>query len=177
MSNLRLINETEVASGVSSVNIDNVFSADFDIYKIVGNVVNNSSTSVDVHLRLINSSGSVITTSTIDYALLRLYTDGSEGNFRATNIDKFNSSIGVVQAYPRGAGFVAYLFNPFSNSSYTFMLVQSMQAWSNDTQIGTEKGIYVQKELISATGFNAYPNSTAFGIGTVFQTYGLRVDS
>ena len=33
MSNLRLINETSFTD-VASVNIDNVFSADFDIYKL-----------------------------------------------------------------------------------------------------------------------------------------------
>ena len=32
MSNLRLINETEITSSVSSVDITDVFSADFDIY-------------------------------------------------------------------------------------------------------------------------------------------------
>ena len=35
MSNLRLINETTVSSTVAKVRIENVFSADFDIYKIV----------------------------------------------------------------------------------------------------------------------------------------------
>ena len=34
MSNLRLINETEVSSGVTTVNITDIFSADFDIYQI-----------------------------------------------------------------------------------------------------------------------------------------------
>ena len=36
MSALRLINETTVSSAVRSVEITDVFSADFDIYKIVG---------------------------------------------------------------------------------------------------------------------------------------------
>ena len=34
MSALRLINETEITSSVSSVNVTDVFSADFDIYKV-----------------------------------------------------------------------------------------------------------------------------------------------
>ena len=35
MSSLRLLNETTVGSSVSNVKITDVFSADFDIYKII----------------------------------------------------------------------------------------------------------------------------------------------
>ena len=44
MSNLRLINETTTTAGVQTVSITDVFSSDFDIYKIVGavNLANNS---------------------------------------------------------------------------------------------------------------------------------------
>ena len=37
MSNLRLINETTVSASTSSVSVTDVFSADFDIYKITTN--------------------------------------------------------------------------------------------------------------------------------------------
>ena len=33
MSNLRLLNETTVSSGVASVSVTDVFSSNFDIYK------------------------------------------------------------------------------------------------------------------------------------------------
>ena len=35
MSNLRLINETEITSGVASLSVTDVFSADFDITKLL----------------------------------------------------------------------------------------------------------------------------------------------
>ena len=35
MSNLRLINETTTTAGVQTINITDVFSNDFDIYKLV----------------------------------------------------------------------------------------------------------------------------------------------
>ena len=35
MSNLRLLNETSVTSGVASVSVTDVFTDDFDVYKIV----------------------------------------------------------------------------------------------------------------------------------------------
>ena len=64
MSNLRLINETEITSGVSTVNIEDVFSADFDIYKIVANDLSTVGTlQTDPDLRFINSTSSFIFSS------------------------------------------------------------------------------------------------------------------
>ena len=69
MSNLRLINETEITSGVATVNITDVFSADFDIYKITtSGFTTVSTTSTDLDGRFINSSGSVISSSSYDNA-------------------------------------------------------------------------------------------------------------
>ncbi len=71
MSNLRLINETTALGGTNSVDVNNVFSADFDIYKItISNA--SSETQLDnntMSLRLINSSGSTISSSNYDKAI------------------------------------------------------------------------------------------------------------
>ena len=42
MSNLRLINETLVTSAVSTVSVTDVFSSDFDIYKVTCENFSNS---------------------------------------------------------------------------------------------------------------------------------------
>ena len=85
MSALRLINETTAIDGVTSVNVTDVFSADFDIYKIVANVDTSSITAVDVNLRLLNSSGSPITSGVYDRAFLRMRMDTAFSEGRATN--------------------------------------------------------------------------------------------
>ena len=41
MSNLRLIKQTTTDSGVATVNMEDVFSADFDIYKVTLQVILN----------------------------------------------------------------------------------------------------------------------------------------
>ena len=53
MSNLRLLNQTTVSSAVTTVNITDVFSADYDIYKIVLSNTTASST-IDLDLKFIN---------------------------------------------------------------------------------------------------------------------------
>ena len=75
MSNLRLINETTVTSAVRTVEITDVFSADFDIYKIVG--VNNFTAEEYIDMRLINSSGSVVSASNYDNAGLLMKSDAT----------------------------------------------------------------------------------------------------
>jgi len=175
MSALRLINETEVASGVTSVNITDVFSADFDIYKITASTVGNSTTAFNANVRLINSSGSVITASNYDYAYLLQKTDTVFAEGRATNQNNMIALFGTSEQYPKGSQATTYFFNPYSSSSYTFSIAQNFTSYS--TLYRVFKYISVLKQTTSCTGFNAYVSASAFGTGTVFRTYGLRVDN
>ena len=60
MSNLRLISETTIASGVQVNSVTDCFSSDFDIYKvIVSSVLTTGNSRIDV--RFINSSDSIVT--------------------------------------------------------------------------------------------------------------------
>ena len=175
MSNLRLINETLVTSAVSTVSVTDVFSADFDIYKVTCMNFDNSSGAQNIDLKFINSSGSVITSSQYDWAYLRLndYTGFTEArNTNDSNWENFwgkdDSGSGETQ------NVVAYFFNPFSSTSYTFGLTQSSNVVNSQLQ-GT-KGIGVLTETSSVTGFQIVFNSSASNNGKI-RTYGLRVDS
>ena len=178
MSNLRLINETEITSGVSTVNIEDVFSADFDIYKIVANDLSTVGTlQTDPDLRFINSSGSVISASNYDYAHLLMRTDTSFTEQRATSqaqLYRFFSQ--SVDQSPESGSQVSYIFNPFSNSSYSFAIYQSNSAFAGIKSV--MKGIGVLKQTASMTGFQVRDSNTTrpFAGGTI-RTYGLRVDS
>ena len=174
MSALRLINETEVSSGTTSVNITDVFSADFDIYKITASVVGNSTTAFNVNARLINSSGSVISASNYDYAFLSMRNNTTFGESKNTNQSYINGLFGVADQYPEGSESSTWVFNPFSSSSYSYVINQSENAYSGLAY--SFKYISVLKQITSCTGFNAYVSASAFGTGTVFKTYGLRVD-
>ena len=171
MSNLRLINETS-ASSVASVSITDVFSADFDIYKVVIKDVDSTAENY-TYMKLINSSGSIVTASVYDYAseYLRSY-------------DTFVAVIGVTAGFfPRfgvqntgasdGGTTVAYLFNPYLSSTYTHFINQHSGQGSLG-QIGL-KGIGQLRENSSITGMNIYPASGTFDAITV-QVFGIRVD-
>jgi len=178
MSNLRFINETTITSGVSTVNIENVFSADFDIYKITSNGISTVGTlQTDPDLRFINSSGNLILASDYDYAHQIMRADASFTEQRNTNEDEFYRFFGEsVDQAPEENGQVSYIFNPFSSTSYTFALYQSMVA-SATLKIAM-KGIGVLKQTSSITGFQVKDNTNSrpFAGGTI-RVYGLRVDS
>ena len=176
MSNLRLINETTVQSGVASVNITDVFSADYDIYKIVvPNMLTVGDASTDVAYRFINSSGSVISSSKYDWASLNITAYNPFVENKATN-ESYIRKLGQADNDPEGDSITSYIFNPFSSSSYTFTLWQSSYSFGSGK--GGTKGIGVLEQTSSISGFQLYAVSQTrvFDTGLV-RTYGLRVDS
>jgi len=113
MSALRLINETSGTS-VSSISVTDVFTSDFDIYKIViaPMDINNNN---DMELRFINTSGSVVSASNYDNAIsvMTAYTTFPET--RQTNTTRI-TGVGRDEQQS-GNGTVIYVFNPISASS------------------------------------------------------------
>ena len=174
MSNLRLINETEITSSVSSVDITDVFSADFDIYKFtITGLETTGTTQTRLNLRYINSGGSVVSGSTYDYATYRLNSGSSFTEAKSTTATLQQYS--QIDQNPEGAGFVGYVFNPNNSSSYTFQVWQMMSANAGGSL--SLKGIGVEHTTASYTGFQILEvSSRPFNNGTI-RTYGLRVDS
>jgi len=175
MSNLRLINETTATSGVSTISTTDVFSADFDIYKIT--LEGFYASTIDYfYLRLINSSGSVIAT-TYDVASLEMKSDGAFNNRIGTNFTAmFPGTNYLPNSEAENYNGVFYLFNPTSSSSYSFMLGQSNEAeYSN---MYSNKYIGVLKQTSSITGFQLSVGTLSGTLsGGKIRTYGLRVDS
>ena len=176
MSNLRLINQTTISSSTSALSITDVFSADFDIYKITTNnfsTVGTTQTALD--MRFINASGSVITASDYDYAYLNMKADTSFAEVRATNSSFIDNFFGVPDQSPEGASSVTYVFNPFSSSSYSFVLNQSSRAEAGNFR--SQKYIAVLTQTASMTGFQLFETFTRPFDEGVIRTYGIRVDT
>ena len=174
MSALRLINETIVSSSVSTINVTDVFSSDFDIYKfVITGLETTGTTQTRLNLRYINSSGSVISGSTYDYATLRLKNNTSFTEAKSTTATY--QQYGQIDQDPEGAGLLGYIFNPNNSSRYTFQLWQ-MGSAHNGGMIGY-KGIGVEHTTASYTGFQIIDISSRPFNNGIIRTYGLRVDS
>ena len=174
MSNLRLINET-TGTNVSSVSLTDVFSADFDIYKIVQTDYTPLSASSQSVMRLINASGSVISSSDYDYASLFQPSYSSFVEDRSTSSTFILDGLYNDQNDTVGAGAVYYLFNPFSATSYTFGIAQYAQV-NVGSGFFARKGIGLLHQLVSITGVQFISTGSA-NITTNIRVFGLRVDN
>jgi len=176
MSNLRLINETSF-SAVSSATVTDVFTSDFDIYKVLVSGLNQNDATTNVgSFRLVNTSGSIITASNYDIAQLNMDAYGSFFEQRATNQSTLYRFLGNLNDEPDDANATIYVFNPTSTSSYTFLLKQADSKWTSG--FSSFKGIAVLKNTSGVGGINFYSDGTAGKtISATVKTYGLRVDS
>jgi hypothetical protein len=180
MSNLRLINETNVSSFVSSVNITDVFSEDFDIYKIiVSDTEPNSVPATDVlnlRTRFINSTGVVVSTSNYDNANVLMKADASFDNDKFTGGTSFygRDNIGNYTS----SGSVTYMFNPYLSSSFTFMMGEGSGGYdTGNNRFRANKQIGVLRQNARMTGFNLFSSNTSYSFKALVRTYGLRVDN
>ena len=139
--------KSENITGVSSFEITNVFSADYDVYKIVitGVVMN---TLDNLRIRLIDNTDTVISTTVYDNAVLQLNAGASFTESRSTNQSKISPFI----YSQKNDNAVLYVYNPFSSSRYTFF--QAQITANNNTYLIGRKGIYVAKTNTSCTGIN-----------------------
>ena len=168
-SSLRLVNETTVSSTVASVNVENVFSSDFDIYMITYGNATSDTNSIDVNLRYINSSGSVISSSDYDQAWLRMRQSGFNENRIVGQSHIFFGQL----AGSLGGTALGYVFSPFKTTCYTWHQFEG--AGFSGTEDRAFKGVSVLKQYYCLTGFQLYAGANNITTATI-RTFGMRVD-
>ena len=169
---LEFIKSVSGASSSSSLSITDVFSTEYDVYFITYKCVTDTSSPKGVNLRLINSSGSIITNSNYDYGALQMNTHTTYTEYQNTNQTSFTAMLHYADLPPEGAYGKFELFNPFSSSTYTFMTQQGFGAHNGIE--ASYKGIGVLTETTSCTGFNVSLTSTDLDVGTKFSVYGVK---
>lgn len=167
MSNLRLISES-TGSSITSFSMTDVFSSDFDIYKVVLDTIDFAN--ADLFFRFINSSGSVISSSNYDCAVHLQRSYSAFGETRFTDGSSLGS-IGFSDLSDKGGATVIYIFSPTS-LDYTYALWQNAGVSSIGTPV--RKGIGVLQRSESMTGINFKASSNILNIRA--RIYGIRVD-
>ena len=179
MSNLRLINKTTISGSQSTTDITDVFSADFDIYKIaISGISTVGTTYTGLEIRMINSSGSVEEGASdykFAYQLLapntsfaEEYDDSHNGFYRMLSI--------YTDQAPESMGMQAFMFNPFSSTYFTTVIAQNTSAYAGIFR--QEKYYGIHKKAVSCTGIRIKEEEgdRPYNSGTV-KIYGLKVDS
>ena len=165
-TNLQFIKSAS-ATSVSSLQITDCFSANYDVYKVV--LDNDNSNNADLYTRVINDSGTVISSgSKYDFANLELNASGSFGVYKNTGVNQFE---GIGFTATTGNGTVAYFYNPHNSSSYTFAMAQSSSMYTTTLRGGKSIGVYKNADTI--TGLEIRDNGTDFAYINV-SVYGVK---
>ncbi len=174
---LELINSTAVGSGVTTVNVDNVFSADYDVYYCnIRGLYHNVDISNGVEgIRLIDSGGSVISDAEYDYAVhIGQSAGGGWGDStRATGANYLNMNIFTDQLSDSGGSNLGfYVFSPYDSASFTFTISEMAGKNSGDFYAHKALGLHTSQETIR--GFQLYESNGArtFGGGQI-NVYGI----
>ena len=175
MSNLRLLDETNITSSVSTVSVTDVFSSDFNIYKIVTTGLSTAGTSqTDPNFRFISIGGLPISSTNYDYAHT-IARSGSVTDQRSTNQAQFYRAFAEgIDQEPESQGSVMYVFNPFL-STYSYVTYHSECAAASLFLMIKGGGIFKNKTVCSGFQLIDANGSRPFSSGSI-KTYGLRVD-
>tara|TARA_R100001163_G_C4950344_1_gene118369 strand:+ start:58 stop:582 length:525 start_codon:yes stop_codon:yes gene_type:complete len=172
-TSLQFIESIDANTGVSSVAIDNVFNKGYDVYFVTVtdlNIDGNRSP----FMRLLDSSGSEITSSVYDRASLAMFTGGSFGEYKNVDstewlyIPSLYINDGLLDNF---ANF--YVYNAEDTNSYTFL---TAQGGDNVTGGLGMKTIAVCKQTALHRGFSfkyASGTSNNFTSGKI-SVYGVK---
>ena len=147
-TNLQFINSVTVSGVTSTVSLDNVFSDNYDVYKLVITDYIPAS-SENLSFRLLDSSGSALSDSYYDVATFILRNNASFGQVRVTGTTMWTYGGYVLNSNTQGFGLEMYIYNPYSSSSFTFGNLTSVNGASADMG---NKNIYLYKQATSTRG-------------------------
>lgn len=156
-TNLQFI-KSQSFTGVSSVDITDIFTANYTSYLITTkNFEKTGSSDAWISLRLINSSGTTLTTSTYDIAQLQMMSSTAFQENRYVGQNRFQYSL----SYSDGGQNAGQLFihQPFDSNQPTFAQRQSTYWYGTGSRIDGYKWIGVEKTETSITGINIYSES------------------
>tara|TARA_B100001250_G_C19498872_1_gene656507 strand:+ start:173 stop:682 length:510 start_codon:yes stop_codon:yes gene_type:complete len=165
-TNLQFIKSAS-ATSVSSLQITDCFNTNYDVYQVV--LDNDNSGNNDLYIRVINNSGTVISTgSKYDYANLEMNSNTSFGENKNTDFNEFRG-IGFQALY--GASTVATFYNPYNSSSYTFVTSQTASYYNSGQMRGGKSiGVYHNADTITGLEINevssdfTYINVSVYGV-------------
>tara|TARA_B100001939_G_scaffold282851_1_gene252004 strand:+ start:512 stop:1024 length:513 start_codon:yes stop_codon:yes gene_type:complete len=158
------------ATAVETISITDCFSNSYDVYLIILDVFDVSSTYSNTALRYRNSSGD-ITSSTYDAAHQDLDSSTSFGEGSYTNNDR-HEAIQISDDTRDGSSGILYIFNPFDSSSFTFHTMQNQG--SNATEFRGRKGIGVEKTAQQITGITFFSHSSGQSASFQVTVYGVK---
>lgn len=164
---LRLVKHFESTSSVSSLSVNDLFSADFDVYCLQINSLDfGSSLNTSMGMQYLNSSGSAATGYSYGTRLLR--SDTGFGDSRSTSSTYFYGQI--TDKYQSCGEY--WFFNPYQSKPTICIMHTSAIVYSSS--LLARVGGSLLDNTSSYTGLKFTPNSSGTMEHINFNLYGLR---
>lgn len=177
MSALRLLRTVNFddSSGVSTIAVENIFSADYNLYKITFNNTQSGGAATGMNVRYIDSSG-VLSDSNYDYAREANFSNTGPSENDSENDSKLvNHGPILYTTLSQGAGAVMYVSDPFNSHNYTFSWSENSYRDSSNHANYKAIGVYTVDKIITGMQFHLGNGSATFK-KLSFRIYGVRVD-
>jgi len=160
-TNLEFIKSVSSSASVTSVDITNCFSDNYDVYKLVlADLDIAGAGDENIAVRFLDSGGSVISASEYDYATYFMYSYAGYGEQKATGQTSLVFGMGYSSDRNDGSlGSFINIFNPYDSSSYTFTTQQSTTVTSSSVYAISNKGIGVHKSAEQLSGVRIFVDS------------------
>ena len=168
-TNLEFIKQV-VGTDVASLELTDIFSANYDVYKIqlVGAEISNDDY---VYFRVINASGTD-TGSNYCYATLLQYAHTAHGEIKSAGTTTANYLGYLFPAnYDDGIGVTLDVYNPFSSSCYTLFKAQ-FSSFANGVGLYGGKTVMAHKVAEQITGISVQRVGTYKKI--IANVYGVK---
>ena len=167
-TNLEFIKSVS-GSSVGTLDVTDIFSADYDVYKITIAKMEQTANGWN-EMRFLDSGGTSITASEYDIATLELKSYASFTEYRATNANRFETINYSGTGSSVAGALTMYIYNPYDSSSYTFASWQSNGFRTGLGAIGGKViGVHKSAEQLSGVHF------ISGGSGSVFTNLDVSV--
>tara|TARA_R100001460_G_C3451118_1_gene164711 strand:+ start:38 stop:574 length:537 start_codon:yes stop_codon:yes gene_type:complete len=174
---LQLVKTATSTSNTDIFSVTDCFNANYDVYKVVFTFIDDSGIANNTFFRLLDSSNSAISSGSLyDYAVRGI---GTSSNFdsRATGQNEIFLSFLPDKDLSLGKSRsqVAYVYNPFDSSSFTFTMHQT-HGVSTGNEFIAHKGISVLKQSATHKGIQLIHAGSGNGIksGATISVYGVK---
>ena len=163
------------ASGTSitTLEVTDCFSADYDVYYISITKIDQSATGTAIRHRFLDSSNTAITSASYDQATLVMKSNTTFSESRGTNATYGFGAVGYgIRDAEDGVGASIYVYNPYDSSSYSFVSAQNSFIVLAGTTLEGYKNISVLKSAQQCNGIQFLNEAGSFDNITV-NVYGL----
>jgi len=159
-TNLEFIKSAS-GTGVTFIDVTDLFSADYDVY--FWTVTKADVSGIDnMEIYVLDSTNTVITDSEYDWASLNMFANTSFTESKNTNRPKVDFYGKYSATASKNTGVSGYIFNPYNSSSYTFGTIQ-VSGWDDGQgSLRGNKSIWVHKNAEQINGIRLSAQGKTF---------------